>query len=179
MSTTGRKRRQRTGAVTLEFILLLPILVLLLLAMGRFAVALVMREAVTHAATVGAREAGKGEDTNEVALVVDGILEQGHALNLADDAGGIAQPVEGSGVRVFLEVGQPDAHFRPERADFGDSTIACEPPDTPAVQPDEVRVTVCLDLSTRPMCNWLFGFDQRASDFNGRYCRISSLVKKE
>jgi hypothetical protein len=112
-------------------------------------------------------------------LCVDAVLEAAHALNVADDAGGLAMPVGDSGVRMVLEVGQPDAWSRPARAEFGDPTVACEPPQEPLVQPDEVRLTLCIDLTHRPLCNWLFSFDENAADLNGRSSRISSLVKKE
>ena len=41
-----------------------------------------------------------------------------------------------------------------------------------------IRVTVCIDLSTRPMCNWLFSFDSSAVDFNGRDIWDDSIFKK-
>jgi hypothetical protein len=153
-------------------------LVLTLLAIVQFSVALLMRQAVTHAATVGVREAGKGEAIEEVALAMDNVLETSHGIDVVDEVGGVVTPIVDSGVRVFLQVGQPDVLSRPAETDLGDTTLVCGPlPPAPAA--DEVRVTICIDLTTRPLCNWLFSFDDTAVDFNGRYFQVSSLVKKE
>ena len=179
MSTLSIDRRKKRGVVTLEFILVFPFLVLTLLAVVQFSVALLMRQAVTHAATVAAREAGKGENIDEVALAVDHVLEGAHCIDFANEVGGVVTPVLDSGVRILLEVGQPDLLLRPAQSEFGDPSLTCTPPLNPPILPDEVRVTICIDLSTRPMCNWLFSFDSTAVDFNGRCFQISSLVKKE
>ncbi|HPM81584.1 MAG TPA: pilus assembly protein [Candidatus Anammoximicrobium sp.] len=174
--------------MTLEFILILPFLVVTLLAIAQYSVALLIRQAVTHAATVGAREAGKYEDIEQVARAVDAVLEGAHDLDVATvivPAGtppleDIVTAVANSGVRIVLEVGQPDAAGRNATPYyFGDTNVTCDPPASPVVQPDEVRVTVCIDLGRSPMCNWLFSFSPDYVDFSNRCFSVSSLVKKE
>jgi hypothetical protein len=178
-----KRNHGRSAAATLEFILVLPFVVVLLLATAQFSVALLMRNAVTQAAAVAAREAGKGEDVQEAGRAVDAVLERAHSINVADvdtatdPATAVAVP--NSGVRVLLEVGQPDAAGRPAESDFGDLSLSCSPPASPPLQADQVRVTVCFDLSTRPMSNWLFSFDDGLVNFNNRRFQISSLAKKE
>ncbi len=189
MNRRRQRRRSRDASVTLEFILILPLLVVTLFAVAQFTVALLVRGAVSHAATVGAREAGKGEGILEVARAVDGVLDGSHRIDIATvtvvtpatppstPATTTILPVANSGVRVWLEVGQPDS--RPLLSDFGDNTVLCQPPAAPVVQLDEVRVTVAIDLGRRPMCNWLYNFSPQYVDFSTRYFRVSSLVRKE
>jgi hypothetical protein len=190
MSRRRQRRQYRDASVTLEFILVLPLLVVTLFAVAQFTVALLVRQAVTQAAIVGAREAGKGEGIVEVARAVDGVLDGAHGIDLATvtftpgsapSAPGSASvtPVALSGVRVWLEVGQPDVLSPPITSSFGDTAVPCLPPTTPVVQADEVRVTVAIDLGRRPMCNWLFNFSPEYVDFSTRYSQISSLVRKE
>jgi hypothetical protein len=171
--------------VTLEFILVLPFLVVTLLAVAQYSVALLVRQAVTHAATVGAREAGKYEDMEEVARVVDAVLQASHCIDVATVV--IAAPpapredtvtaVADSGVRIILEVG--DLSGTPVSTPFGDPLVTCIPPANPVVEPDEVRVTVCIDLGRRPMCSWLYSFSPDYVNFSNRCFSVSSLVKKE
>lgn len=188
MQFSRQRRRDRNASVTLEFILVLPFLVVTLFAIAQYSVALLVRQAVTHAATVGAREAGKYEDIEEVARVVDAVLDGAHDIDVATVTvpGGTppledtVTPVANSGVRIVLEVGQPDAAGRNATPyDFGDPNVTCEPPATPVVQSDEVRVTVCIDLGRRPMCSWLYSFSPDYVDFSNRCFRVSALVKKE
>ena len=189
MNRRRQCRRFRDASVTLEFILVLPFLVVTLFAVAQFSVALLIREAVTQAVIVGAREAGKYEGLNEVARAVDGVLQGAHGIDIATVTMPPGPPpppvtatvtaVANSGVRVWLEVGQPDAPLRPASSDFGDAAVPCMPPATPVVQPDEVRVTVAIDLGRSPMCNWLYTFSPEYVDFSTRYFRVSSLVRKE
>jgi hypothetical protein len=178
----------RNASVTLEFILVLPLLVVILFAVAQFTVALLIRQAVTHAAIVGAREAGKGEGIEEVARAVDGVLDGAHGIDVATvtvppgtpPVSALVDAVADSGVRIVLEVGQPDAGGRNASAySFGDTNVICIPPDVPVVQSDEVRVTICIDLGRHPMGNWLFRFNPGYVDFSNRRITVSSLVKKE
>ncbi len=186
----NRQRPQdRNASVTLEFILVLPFLVVTLFAIAQFSVALIIRQAVTHAATVGAREAGKYEDIEEVARAVDAVLEGAHNIDVAIVTTTATPPwpstdtvtaVANSAVRIVLEVGQPDAAGRNLTPYyFGDTNVTCNPPTSPVVQSDEVRVTVCIDLETCPMCNWLYSFSPEYVNFGNRCFSVSSLVKKE
>ncbi|NLF73396.1 MAG: pilus assembly protein [Candidatus Anammoximicrobium sp.] len=188
MKSTRPRRQNRNASVTLEFILILPFLVVTLLAMVQFSVALIVRQAVTHAATVAAREAGKYEDIQEVARVVDAVLQSAHGIDVATvTVPGGTPPLEDevtavvdSGVRIVLEVGQPDAAGRNATPyDFGDTNVTCNPPAAPTLQSDEVRVTVCIDLGRRPMCSWLYSFSPDYVNFSNRCFSVSALVKKE
>ena len=166
----------------------LPLLVVTLFAVAQFTVALLVREAVSQAAAVGAREAGKYEDIEQVARVVDAVLDGAHDIDVATVTVPAGTPpledtvtaVANSGVRIVLEVGQPDAAGRNATPyDFGDMNVTCDPPVTPVLQSDEVRVTVCIDLGRRPVCSWLYSFSPDYIDFSTRCFRVSSLVKKE
>jgi hypothetical protein len=187
MNRRRQRRRFRDASVTLEFILVLPLLVVTLFAVAQFTVALLIREGVSHATIVGAREAGKGEGIGEVARAVNGVLDGAHGIAVATVTIPPGPPpvtatvtaVPNSGVRIYLQVGQPDGLLRPAVSDFGDPAVPCVPPATPVLQPDEVRVTVAIDLGRRPMCNWLYNFSSDYVDFSTRYFQISSLVRKE
>ena len=189
-----RRSRDRNASVTLEFILVLPFLVVTLFALAQFSVALLIRQAIAQAATVGAREAGKGEDLNEVARAVDGVLQGAHGIKVVNlilpdplPAPPVSMtsyvPVADSGVRVHLEVGQLDAAGRPASSVFSDPNFPpqcdCEPPVSPLIQPDEVRVTVFFDTRRHPIGNWLHSFSDDYVDFGNRFLSASALVKKE
>jgi hypothetical protein len=184
--TKSSRQQTRNASVTLEFILVLPLLVVILFAVAQFTVTLLIRQAVTHAAIVGAREAGKGEGIEEVARAVDGVLEGAHGIDVATvtprtpPLSASVLDVADSGVQIVLEVGQPDAegrHAAPYY--FGDMNVTCIPPATPEIRFDEVRVTVCIDLGRHPMGNWLHRFSPDYVDFSNRHFSISSLAKKE
>ena len=171
---SDRRVSTRRGSVTLEFILVAPILIILTWAVFQYGVLLLVHQAVTHAATVAAREAGKGEPIDVIGRVVDHVLVV-HCLDIADDNG---DPIPNSGIRVLLETGDP-LGGPPIVDSFGDVNVVCEAPDGPPVQPDEVRVTVCLDISKSPICNFLFQFGLVELTLEGKRLEISSLVKKE
>jgi len=116
----------------------------------------------------------KGEPIDVIGRVVDNVLIV-HCLDIADENG---DPIPNSGMRVLLETGDP-LGGSPLVQSFGDASVECDVPDGPDVQPDEVRVTVCIDLSKPPMCNFLFNFGLTELTFEGKRLVISSLVKKE
>lgn len=189
MSRRRQRRSNRDASVTLEFILVLPLLVVTLLAVAQFTVALLVRQAVTQAALVGAREAGKGEGIDEVARAVDGVLDGSHGIDVATVAYSAGTPpstpgsvsitaVPNSGVHVLLQVGQPDVGLRPASTEFGDLSVPLMPPAT-VPGPGEVRVTVAINLARRPTYNWLFNFSPEFVDFTTQNVQISSLVEKE
>jgi Flp pilus assembly protein TadG len=190
MSRRRQRRQARDASVTLEFILVLPLLVVTLFGIAQFTVSLLVRQAVAQAAIVGAREAGKGEGIAEVARAVNGVLEGSHGIALATvtyspgsapstPGSATVTAVANSGVRVWLEVGQPDVlQFRPPKSDFGDASVP-EVLPAPAVAANEVRVTVAINLTRRPMYNWLYNFSPDYVDFSTRYLRVRSLVEKE
>jgi len=151
---------RRRGAVTLELILVLPVLVVMLVAMVEYTTLMILQSTVTHAATVGAREAGKIADIDEVVEAVSVVLGA-NCIELSDE--------ERSGTKVTLEGGG----LLP--AQFGDPSLAPTLPENP-IEPDEVRVTVSVALAATPFCDALqaFGFT-----LFGKRLEVSSLVKKE
>ena len=172
-ASPARRASTRRGSVTLEFILVTPILIVVTWAVFQYGILLLVRQSVTHAAAVAAREAGKGEPIGVIGRVVDNVLSV-HCIDITADNG---DEIDDSGIRVLLETGA--AMGPPVLDSFGDATVLCEPPDGPDVQPDEVRVTICLDLTKPPMCNFLFNFGLTELTFEGKRLVISSLVKKE
>ena len=172
--TASRRAPTRRAAVTLEFIPVMPIIIVLTWAVFQYGILFLVQQSVTHAATVAAREAGKGEPIDVIGRVVDHVLLV-HCFDVADDEG---NPIADSGIRVVLETGDP-LGGPPTVESFGDNSVDCDPPDEPEVKSDEVRVTVCLDLTKPPICNFLFSFGFTELTFEGKQLVISSLVKKE
>jgi Flp pilus assembly protein TadG len=142
--------------LTLEVILVLPILLIVFLAALQFGILMVVQQAVAHAATVGAREAAKGADIDEVACVVNQMLSP-HALTVPCNAS------------VVLE----DPAGTPTQQRRGSTT--CNPPPGPTLDSDEVRVTVCVDATGRPFINPLRAFGVCCI----RQLKASSAVTKE
>ncbi|MCH8922470.1 MAG: pilus assembly protein, partial [Planctomycetes bacterium] len=67
----ARRTSMRRGSVTLEFILVTPIIIILTWAVFQYGILLLVQQSVTHAAAVAAREAGKGEPIDVIGRVVD------------------------------------------------------------------------------------------------------------
>ena len=130
----------RRGSLTVELILVLPILILVCLATIQFGILMTVHQAVTHAATVAAREAAKGATINQLGCIVNQVLKP-HNLTVGDC------------VSVVLEdgVGTPDA----EQV----GTVPCPPASSP-LPANSVRVSVCVDTDCQPFINPLssFGF---------------------
>jgi hypothetical protein len=149
---------------TVELLLVLPILVIATIAIIEFGILLMFHQAVIDAATAGAREAGKGGNVNAVALKVNRFLSPFDV--------GIAGVGPSLG-NIVLEDGlNPPVLYNP-------GGPACDPPPSPAVGANEVRVTVCLAIhspSGKPVPDWLsvFGFS-----LSGRKFEVSALVRKE
>jgi hypothetical protein len=148
-------RHSRRGATTLESIVVLLVLIVATLAVFQFGLALVVKQAVSHAATVAAREAAKGSDADELVLIVERVLE-GHRLQIGEHA------------TLVLEPGQLPAEIRGE--------LPCTPPEQPLLAGDEVRVTVCVSLAAPPFLNILRTY---GIDFAGRKFTTSSVAKIE
>ena len=168
------RNRSRRGVITLEFILVLPIIVLITWGTFQFAILFLVQNTLTHATTVAAREAGKHEPVDEVALVIDRILETTHCIDVADRHG---NPIPDSGVRIIQEVGS--RHERPIVSSFGDPNLNCRPPEFPRIRHDEVRVTICMDLTRSPLCNYLFHFGVDELTWENKRLEISAITKKE
>jgi TadE-like protein len=156
-SRPARNHRRREGSLTLQMILVLPILVIVSIATIQIGFLVTLRQAVYHAATVGAREAAKGGDINHVVCVVNSILRP-HSLAVGDC------------VSVILE----DPAANPPVVQAG--TAPCAPPATPVLSGNEVRVSVCVDLSKQSVGNALKSAGICAI---GKGFRGSSLALKE
>lgn len=150
----GRPRRRR-GKLSLEFIFVLPILLIASIAVFQFGVAMVIRQAVVHSATVGAREAGKGADADELVEVVDTVIGV-HGIFIGDHAS------------LIFEDGLAPPEMR--------GTFPCGPPVGLPLDADQVRVTVCVDMAAKPFINPLRYY---GIDFAGKHFQISSVVEKE
>jgi hypothetical protein len=140
---------------TLQLIIALPVLVIALLAALQFAVLELAHAAVTHAAAVAVREAGKGADADTLEQVVNAVLAP-HQVTI------------GANASVVLE------HFGMPPQQRG--TLPCGPPPGPPIGPGEVRVTVCVDLTTFPLLvvPATFGLD-----FSGKRLEITAISPVE
>lgn len=168
----GRQDSGRRGVVTLEFILAFPVLLIVTLAVFEFGILVLVNQAVTSSAVEGAREAAKlGTTPDEVAetiqqyLAVHGVIFTTNGTNATDPA---RVTIEGD-----LVTSDP---FMGER---GNTTIPCTPNGS-APTSDEVRVTVCVNvtnaagLSPVPDLLETFGFS-----LQGRVFETSSRTEVE
>jgi hypothetical protein len=137
--------------------MILPMLVIATVVILQFAVAVVVKQAVSHAATVAAREAGKGADMEELVDAVDTVLRI-HGITVGPHAS------------VVLE--DPEASEPVQQR--GD--VDCPPLAEPSLDPDEVRVTVCVELCGPPLLGALCPF---GITFVGKHIRVRSVVTKE
>lgn len=153
-----RSSRRRRGGLTLEFLLIFLILVVAVFASFQFGIAMVIRQAISHSATVAAREAGKFADADELALVVNQILCV-HQLAVGDD------------VTVILE--DPENLDEPVAIR---GNVPCDPPAEPLLIEHAVRVTVCVRIDSAPFYNALACY---GVDFTGKHFQFSSVVLKE
>jgi len=156
------RHNSRSASAALEVILAGPVVVITIFAAFQYGVAVLCRQAVAQASGAGARVASaEGSDFTDVVAEVEAVL-QAHDVPVSN--------VPGSGVKVLLEEGGVPLQ------EFGDPTLTCNPPANPTMAGDEVRVTVCLELTTGPLLNVLqsFGFD-----FSGRRFEIATLLAKE
>ncbi len=155
-----RPKSRRRGVGTLELILALPMLVIVLVAIFEFTMLMILQSTVTHSATVGAREAGKDAQMDELVEIVQAMVAP-NCIVISDEPG--------SGTMIVLESGNGDI------TKFGDPTMNCTLPPNP-VNPDEMRVTVCVSTSATGICDALgdLGFS-----IWGRCLQASSLVQRE
>ena len=125
--------------ITLEFILVLPVLLVATLAVFEFGFLLLVNEAVTAASVRGAREAAKiGTTPDEVAETVQKYLAV-HNITFTTDGTNNTDParvtIEGTLVASDLDMGER-----------GNTSIPCTPKG-PSVAANEVRVTVCVNVT--------------------------------
>lgn len=148
--------RRRRGSAVLEAMLVLPILILVALAIFQFGVAMIVEQAVGHAATVAAREAGKGASLAELGPVVEEVLAP-HGLSI------------GSQASLVLENGR---NGRSEQL----GTYPCVSPREPGMDASEVRVTVCVNLGQPPLLNALASY---GIDFSRLHFQASTVTRVE
>jgi hypothetical protein len=136
----------------MELLFALPVLAALLLAAVGYARVSIVRSAVTQAAAVAAREAGKGASLEELVVAVDRVLAV-HGMAISQSAG--------SGTKVVLDDGVAG------RGEYGDPQLELPSPATPA---DEVRVSVCVRIP---------GSNAFTAAIYGRRLSSASAVKRE
>lgn len=133
---------RRRASVTLEAILVIPILVIATVALVQFFITAAVHQAAVSASVEGAKVAAlAGSDMNDVRDKVNEVLG---AVNLA----------VGNKVRVVRQTSTSTT----TRGSF-----VCTPPAMPALAAGEVRVTVCIDLTASPMLNALQSFGVNVS----------------
>jgi len=153
-------RVNRGGSVTLEFLLVFPVLLIVLLAAIEFGMFFANMQQVALACRVGAEEASQtdlgGSYTNDP--IPPGILQ---AINAQLESSGI------SACRIYLQHNVPGPPQELVQAYVpGCNCIAPVPPLPPTPPPAtnygrlSVRVTVCVPMAElAPNCLVLFGFD--------------------
>jgi len=127
--------------LTVEAILILSILLLATIGIIEFGILISMNHTVTLAATQGAREAGAGADIADLTAIVNEKLAP-HGIVIGTDAA------------VRLE--DPSTS-----TDVTAGSLTCTPlPTTPPIQNGDIRVTVCVSMSSLPLMGQLddFGF---------------------
>jgi hypothetical protein len=141
MTTKRYRVRKRAGMISLESVFVLLVLI-------------IVKQAVSHAATVAARELAKGADEAEVEDSINRILAP-HSISV------------GHGSSFVVE--RPS--LQPQHG-----SLPCTPPTSPTIATDEVRVTLCVSLTAGPILNVLKPY---GIDFTGKTFQVSSVAGKE
>jgi hypothetical protein len=154
--TRQRRTTRRRGFSAIELVLVLFVLVIATFVSLQFGIALIVKQAVAHAATVAAREAAKANpaDLDELQCIVERVLE-GHKIAIGPKAS------------FVLENPEP----QPQRG-----TLPCEPPLASEIDGDEVRLTLCVSLTAHPILNILQVY---GIDFTGRTFTVSAVATRE
>jgi type II secretory pathway pseudopilin PulG len=150
----ARPRPRRRGFSTIELILALVVLIVATFVSLQFGIALIVKQAVAQASIVAAREAAKGSDSARLKMAIERVLE-GHQIKI------------GSQASFILEDPAPE----PQQG-----SLPCAPPAAPALDADEVRVTLCVSLTTHPILNILSMY---GIDYTGKKFSISSVATRE
>lgn len=154
-------RVNRGGSVTLEFLLVLPILLIVLLAVAEFGMFFANMQQVALACRVGAEAASQTDlstatNPNDIP---DNIVD---AINQQLATSGI------SACAIILEHNVPDAETTTVMTEtYTNPPCACNPPAVPAFPKPpatyarrSVRVTVCTPMTElAPNCLAVFGFN--------------------
>ncbi len=145
--------KRRGGYLVVEVVIAVLLLLIASIAVFQYGIAMTIQQAVSHSATVAAREAGKGATIDQLVDVVETVLRV-HQLRVGE----------------HLSIRLDTSTSQQQRGD-----LECPEPGS-NIGPDEVRVTVCVDMAAKPFINPLSAY---GIDFRGRTISISSLVKKE
>jgi hypothetical protein len=149
------RRHRRRGTSAIELVGVLVVLIVATFVSFQFGIALVVKQAVAQASIVAAREAAKGATLTELESSIEQVLA-GHQITI------------GSKASFLLENPAP----QPQQG-----TLPCSPPPSaPALDGDEVRVTLCVILTAHPFLNILQAY---GIDFTGRTFSISSVATNE
>jgi hypothetical protein len=145
---------RRRAMTSIELIMVLVVLILTTFVSFQFAFALIVKQAVAHAATVAAREAAKGADEARIEQAIETILS-GHGIEIGPDASFVLEDPTPGTVQ---------------------GELPCSPPASPSIDGDEVRVTICVSLAVDPILNILepYGIDYTSKTFS-----ISAVATRE
>lgn len=157
MRNNRNRKQDRRGALTLEAVLVLAILLLVTLAVFQFGIVMLIEGTITHAATVAAREAAKGADIDATAESVNAVV-------------GLHGLAVGPGVTLILE----DPLAATPILTRGDAAVS--PPALPSLPAGYLRTTLCVSLAQRPFLNALRCF---TLDFSGRRFTVSAVARRE
>lgn len=130
--------RRRTGSVILEFILAFPLILIVSLAIIEFGFFALLQQSITAAAIEGSREAGKiGSTTTSIRnLIQEYVATNSLVLSTSSPAA----PNSGD---VFVSV----QRFPASTTTIGNSSIPCTPVGPDPAFNNEVKVTVCINLT--------------------------------
>jgi Flp pilus assembly protein TadG len=153
---TRRRDSRRGGVITLEFLLVFPIVMIAFFALFEFGMLFVCLQTIETAAVEGAREKAKGRIDAQVISHIDEILALHNIVN--------RRIVIEDGLVVTMDTGATP-------------TVACTPQgDAPVA--GEVRVTICLfvSLNDAPVPDILANFGLSIAD---QKFEISALAESE
>jgi Flp pilus assembly protein TadG len=142
----------RRGSATIEALVVIPLLVIVTFAAFQFTGTIAVEQAVSYAATVGARESSKNATDAEIEVTVENALAP---FNI----------VTGANATIVVErFGLPTSQI---------GTLVITPPAAPVLAAGETRVTVGVSLSVAPLSRLLASF---GLDFSTRQFQASSLT---
>lgn len=129
--------KRRSASVTLEALLVIPLLVIVTVAMAQFFITALVQQAAVNASIEGAKVASlQSSDMDDVRDAVNRVLDAVN-LTVGPEVSVVRQTPFGTAMR---------------------GAYPCTPPATPALAINEVRVTVCIDMTANPLLNSLSAF---------------------
>lgn len=163
-----QRPHERDGSVTLEFLLVLPVLLIVLLAAVEFGMFFANMQQVALACRVGA----------EAASQTGGLPSSGHVPTNITDA--ISHQLESSGITYGAVILEHNVNGATETLTTPDPlTSPCDPPAAPLPPAPygrlSVRITICVPMTElAPNCLALCGFD-----LTGRCAKCSTTFRYE